>query len=584
MRSIIPMIVTFLWITLPNLVTIRGCWLVKPKECGLHSVSRVPMNHPQPAGPRLEVSGPDLPGQVFELKGADLQIGRAPGQEIRFDDARVSRHHARVEHRPDGSAFIVDLDSKSSTELNGRRLSAFQPAPLRDGSLIKIVDYELVFRDPGVAPPEIAPGFSTVLESLEDLSSSRLARSSSSPVKALEAVLEVNRALGGGTDLDEMLGRALDGLMTVFPAMERGFILIVDPQGRPRVRAARHRGGSSQTPVVSSTLLEHVLHQGKAVLIKDTTSDPRFHGANSVISTVRTALCVPLLGHDGLALGMVQLDRLAGKSGFKRGDLDLLAALSVPVAVVVENQRLLKERASWAAAREIQLALLPRGSPKIPGYKFWECYRPSLEVGGDLYDYIALERTAVVGAGSADTDRWSVAIGDVAGKGMPAALLAASIRPEIRHLVSIGVAPVEVLARINRQILNADVDSRFLTLALAQLETHTHEMTIVNAGHVEPLVKRADGTIEAVALSGVRTAAGHRRARRLSAGDRPATRGRRRHPLHRRRDRRAERQQRIVRRRARAADNFQSACRTRRRWRGIAGSRQRIHASTDSIR
>jgi serine phosphatase RsbU (regulator of sigma subunit) len=454
------------------------------------------MNHPQGAGPRLEVCGPDLPAQIIELKGADLQIGRAPGQDIRLDDARVSRHHARLEHRRDGSAFIVDLDSKSSTELNGRKLAAFQPAKLRDGSLIKIVEYELVFRDPRVAPPEKAPGYSTVLESLDDLSSSRLARSSSYPAEALEAVLDVNRALGGGSDLDDMLGRALDGLMTVFPAMERGFILIVDPQGQPRVRAVRQRGGSAQALVLSSTLIEHVLHQGKAVLIRDTTDDSRFNGVESVISTVRTALCVPLLGHAGERLGMVQLDRSAGKSGYKPGDLDLLAAVSVPIAVVVENQRLLKERASWAAAREIQLALLPRGSPKIRGYAFWECYRPSLEVGGDLYDYIAIERPA--GVGARDTELWGVAIGDVAGKGMPAALLAASIRPEIRHMVNIGVALEEVMARVNRHIINAEFDGRFLTMALLQLDVRSHEITVVNAGHVEPLVRRAGGAIEPV--------------------------------------------------------------------------------------
>ncbi len=100
---------------------------------------------------------------------------------------------------------------------------------------------------------------------------------------------------------------------------------------------------------------------------------------------------MPLPGHDGRPVGMVQLDRRTGKKGFKPGDLDLLAALAVPVGVAVENHWLLKERASWAAAREIQLSLLPRDRPEVPGYAFWECYQPTLEVGGDLYDYIKVE-------------------------------------------------------------------------------------------------------------------------------------------------------------------------------------------------
>ena len=122
--------------------------------------------------------------------------------------------------------------------------------------------------------------------------------------------------------------------------------------------------------------------------------------AKSVVSTFRTALCVPLPGHDGRPVGMVQLDRRTGKKGFKAGDLDLLAALAVPVGVAVENHWLLKERASWAAAREIQLSLLPRDRPEVPGYAFWECYLPTLEVGGDLYDYIKVE-PADVGCGIA---------------------------------------------------------------------------------------------------------------------------------------------------------------------------------------
>ena len=147
---------------------------------------------------------------------------------------------------------------------------------------------------------------------------------------------------------------------------------------------------------------------GKAVLIRDSTSDPRFNGTESMLFAVRTALCVPLLGHNGQPLGMIQLDRLAGKRGFKLADLELLAAVSTPIGIFVENDRLRKERSSWAAARKIQTGLLPRGSPMVPGYTFWECYKPSQEVGGDIYDYIRVERAGSVVAEwetTSDNDR-----------------------------------------------------------------------------------------------------------------------------------------------------------------------------------
>jgi GAF domain-containing protein len=80
----------------------------------------------------------------------------------------------------------------------------------------------------------------------------------------------------------------------------------------------------------------------------------------SLESTIRSAICIPLRSHEGKTIGMVQLDRLAGADRFQEQDLDLLAALALPIGVVVVNDRLLKEQASWAAAREIQRALLPR--------------------------------------------------------------------------------------------------------------------------------------------------------------------------------------------------------------------------------
>ena len=71
----------------------------------------------------------------------------------------------------------------------------------------------------------------------------------------------------------------------------------------------------------------------------------------------------------------------------------------MPVGVAVENHRLLREQASWAAAGEIQRFLLPRRQPDIPGYTFWQCYRPAEEVGGDLYDYIPVESSGTVERG-----------------------------------------------------------------------------------------------------------------------------------------------------------------------------------------
>jgi serine phosphatase RsbU (regulator of sigma subunit) len=458
------------------------------------------MNDSQPGFPTLEIMRDGRTEYVCEIKGTELQIGRIPGMGLYLDDLRVSRRHALVERSADGNCYLVDLKSKCSTQVDGTRATPFQPVPLRDGSRIKIIDYELVFRHSGAAPREEVVGESTVIQSLHDLSSDFLARRSTQPVLALQAILDISRSLGGRADLDESLALALDGLMRLFPA-ERGFILTVEPEGTPRIRAVSDRTGSSIPRVPSRTILSHVLERGRAVLIADSAADPRFRTEDSVISSVHTALCVPLLDHDGRALGMVQLDSRKHKTGFKADDLDLLAALTVPISVAMENYRLLQEQASWSAAREIQLALLPQRRPQIAGYTFWEHYRPSLAVGGDFYDYIEIEEPRGAWEESA---RWVVSIGDVVGKGMPAALLAASVCPEVRYLVRGGVDLAEVLARVNRRVIEGGFDAIFVTMLLIEVDAASHRVTVANAGHAAPLLRRATGEVESIAEQGKR--------------------------------------------------------------------------------
>jgi len=439
--------------------------------------------------------------RVCKIKGGELHIGRIPGMGVYLDDMRVSRRHALIERDPDGTCYIVDLKSKCSTQVDNLKLKPYQPVALRDGSRIRIVGYELVFHDPAIATPESDLGQSTVLQTLDNLSSDYLAARSNQPALALRAMLEINRSLGGRADLDDVFARALDGLMAVFPAAERGFILVLEIEGTPRIRAMRSRSGSASHQPLSRSILRDVLDQGKGILIADSVADPRFQLEDSVISTVRTAMCVPLLGHDGRPLGMIQLDSQKLVSGFKSDDLDLLATLTVPISVAIENYRLLQERATWAAAREIQLALLPQRRPQIDGYAFWECYQPSMAVGGDFYDYIEIQPS---GTSEQRAARWAITLGDVVGKGMPAALLAANVCPEVRHLVGSGVSPQEVLGHVNRRVFDAGVEAIFVTMILIELDPDSHSLTVVNAGHATPLLRRITGEVVPIAEQGAR--------------------------------------------------------------------------------
>jgi phosphoserine phosphatase RsbU/P len=444
--------------------------------------------------------------RVIELRGTDLHIGRHPRVGIALDHPKVSLYHARIERRFDGSYRVVDLMSKNATHVDGVRLKPFEPACIREGTCIRIVDYEFIFHEPAArvgGPGE--PSRSTVLGSLDDLSSELLVQRSAQPAEALRAVLDVVRALGGASDLDERLARALDGLMLVFPLSDRSFIATSEPDGSLPLRAFRCSKGPSSPPVLSRSIVQEVLGEGKALLIKDVLFDDRFKDRESVAASIRTALCAPLTDRDGKPIGMIQVDSVTHRTGFRDEDLDKLAALAVPIGVAIENDRLVKEQATWAAAREIQLALLPKSRPTLSDYTFWECYRPAHEVGGDLYDYVAVEDSDTGISGvfhDLNHVRWCVSLGDVAGHGMPAAILMARICPEARLLLRAGYAPTEALAQVNRHYYDSGIQNRFVTMVLAEIDPRTHRLKVANSGHPNPLVRRADGRVEELECPG----------------------------------------------------------------------------------
>jgi serine phosphatase RsbU (regulator of sigma subunit) len=171
--------------------------------------------------------------------------------------------------------------------------------------------------------------------------------------------------------------------------------------------------------------------------------------------------------------------------------------------VAIENSRLHELAVKQAvlereaqAARAVQLALIPRRRPDLPGYDFWHTYEPARSVGGDYFDY----RPVQVGEAPHGRARsWTVAIGEVMGKGMPAALLMARLSSEVGLLLQVEADPARVVERLNRSLCEADIGEFIITFLLVVLDGQRHELTIINAGHIPPLVRHPDGSVEEMA-------------------------------------------------------------------------------------
>jgi sigma-B regulation protein RsbU (phosphoserine phosphatase) len=161
------------------------------------------------------------------------------------------------------------------------------------------------------------------------------------------------------------------------------------------------------------------------------------------------------------------------------------------------HQDLLRQRElekELMVAREVMQALLPERPASVPGYTFWHSYEPARQVGGDYFGFIPLGDSAVM----RDTPplRWAIAVGDVVGKGLPAALLTAKLSAEVRLFLQTEDDPAAVVSRLNRQLFDHGVLDMFVTFLLAVLDVPSHRLTVVNAGHCYPVIRRQDGSLE----------------------------------------------------------------------------------------
>ncbi len=309
----------------------------------------------------------------------------------------------------------------------------------------------------------------------------------------------ISQELGGTLVLGELLDRIFNSLFELFPRAERGFVLVRDAASQTLVpEAIRARTGPPGELTISKTVLNRVLNEGQAILSKDTAKE--FPESQSVSeSEIRSLMCVPLLDQDRKPVGIMQIDTRDGRGRFDQDDLDLLAAVASQISVAVQNARLHKAlvrqremEQELLFARQVMTALLPDRPASVPGYEFWAYYEPARHVGGDYYGFFPM------GPVPAQAPSWAVAVGDVVGKGMPAALLTAKLSAEVRLFLQGDPDPTWVVGQLNHQFDDGGVLDLYITFLLVILDVRSHRLKVVNAGHPCPMIRRRDGRLEEV--------------------------------------------------------------------------------------
>ena len=409
-------------------------------------------------------------------------IGRRSTADLDLHPADVSRKHAEIAW--DGDQYVLrDVGSSHGTYVNGRRVLTHS---LADGDRIRLGknDVEIVFE-------EHTTSISELMDTTSDIGN----------LGQMAAILNGLRALGSGRVLGEVLAMVLDGALDVTRA-ERGFIMLANPRGELEFKTARGVGrvtlpGTSFT--TSRQIPREVFSTDRAQVVTDLTEDAAGHSDTRAVG-IRHVMCVPLRvvskveeasaesGHR--VLGVLYLDGHERSTMRSSAVLSALEAFATQAALAIESARLYAEAAEKARvdqdlclAAEIQRSLL--GAPAFSEERFdlAAVAIPCRTIGGDFYDYLEL------GDGSL-----AFALGDVAGKGPPAALLAAVVQSNFVAQASVGSDPGQTTARVNTAMLRRPIEARFATMFHGVL-TSDGRLSYCNAGQEPAIVVGRDEVV-----------------------------------------------------------------------------------------
>lgn len=442
----------------------------------------------------ITLKGPEA-GRKFSLHADHTILGRQEDATICLTGKAISRQHAQISQR-EAAYFVEDLGSSNGTYVNGIRIRPRAPVPFTDHDSLQIGPYMFGLRHAPDPPTRAEPAL-VVRETVSALTFRQsLAQD---PARKLGVVLEIAQNLGRTLELDPVLDKLLEQLLQLFPQSDRGLVILCE-DAKLMVRAQKCRGNLDETAVpFSRTIVQRALEEGAGLLSEDVQGDERFRASDTITSlNLHSVLCVPLITPEGRKLGVVQLDRFRGGPGFKVEDLHVLTAVCLQVTVVLENvelhsQRLQEERLQQelALAREIQQGYLPRTLDGFPDANFEILGRvfPARQVAGDFYDYFPTR-----------DGRLAFFIGDVSGKGMPAALFMVAVRTLIRHLAKDPGSPAQLLTKLNNALADDNPGCQFVTLAHGIFDPRSGEARLVSAGHPPPILRLADSRVETVPL------------------------------------------------------------------------------------
>jgi serine phosphatase RsbU (regulator of sigma subunit)/pSer/pThr/pTyr-binding forkhead associated (FHA) protein len=432
---------------------------------------------------RLQVDDP-LGRRTVIIDKPVFRIGRKSESDLRSIGTDVSREHAEIVRLDDGRFLLKDRGSRCGTFVNDEQVTE---RPLRHKDKIRLGrsgSAEMVFLN-----DEAGDSRSSHVTGVIDF-------------RPLTTLLDQLRSLGSARVLEEVLVLVMDSAIEATGA-DRGFIMLANEAGELEFKIARARGKvtlSGKSFATSQKIPQEVFTTGRDQIVPDLRDgDLAGQHLGTVALGIRHVLCTPLrvvryrdqslpAAEQRSLIGVLYLDsREKGQlmSTAARNALDVVAG---EAASAIESARLYREATEKARierelqlAAEIQRALLPDAMQSGSHFDVASASVPCRSIGGDFFDYFNLTE-----------GQFAFTLGDVAGKGPPAALLTAMIQGAFAAQVTSTESPAALIAHINRTLIRRAIQSRFVTVMYGMLALDGR-LTYCNAGHNPPILLSRGG-------------------------------------------------------------------------------------------